>query len=102
MFRINKLVLTLLSVLAVAVLISSCKSKQRSRTTGWEYNNPENGGFEVAQAREQITGPGLILIEGGTFTMGATEHAQESNGKQLLHGPDRGQQPGLQGIHFLA
>jgi gliding motility-associated lipoprotein GldJ len=29
------------------------------------------GGFEVAQAREQITGPGLVLIEGGSFTMGA-------------------------------
>lgn len=73
MFKINKLILTLLSIAAVAVLISSCKSNQRSRSTGWEYNNPENGGFEVAQASEQITGPGLILIEGGTFTMGATE-----------------------------
>ncbi|MFO7613430.1 MAG: SUMF1/EgtB/PvdO family nonheme iron enzyme [Bacteroidales bacterium] len=29
------------------------------------------GGFEVAQARSQITGPGLVLIEGGSFTMGA-------------------------------
>ncbi len=48
----------------------SCK-KDVSRTTGWEYNNPEMGGFEVAQAREQITGPGLVLIEGGSFTMGA-------------------------------
>lgn len=60
---------------SVAILMSSCKSNQRSRTTGWEFNNPENGGFEVAQAKEQITGPGLILIEGGTFTMGATEES---------------------------
>lgn len=54
-----------------AVLISSCQ-KDVSRTTGWEYNNPEQGGFEVAESREQITGPGLVLIEGGTFVMGAT------------------------------
>jgi len=73
MFRINKLVLILLAVGSVAILMSSCKGKERSRTTGWEFNNPENGGFEVAQEKEQITGPGLILIEGGTFTMGATE-----------------------------
>ena len=75
MFKINKLVLLLLMMSTAAILISSCKSNQRSRTTGWEFNNPENGGFEVAQANEQITGPGLILIEGGTFTMGASEES---------------------------
>jgi len=73
MFKHNKLALLLLAMASVAILMTSCKSNQRSRTTGWEFNNPENGGFEVAQATEQITGPGLILIEGGTFTMGATE-----------------------------
>ena len=75
MFKINKLVLILLAFAGVAILMSSCKGKERSRTTGWEFNNPANGGFEVAQAQEQITGPGLILIEGGTFTMGATEES---------------------------
>ena len=73
MFKINKLILLLSGVIAITVVISSCKSKEKSKTTGWEYNNPENGGFEVADATDQITGPGLILIEGGTFTMGATE-----------------------------
>ena len=60
------------ALLAGALLIglASCQ-KEISSTTGWEYNNPENGGFEVADTREQITGPGLVLIEGGTFTMGA-------------------------------
>ncbi len=53
-----------------AGLFSSC-SKQQSATTGWEYNNPKNGGFEVADYRGQLTGPGLILVEGGTYTMGA-------------------------------
>lgn len=75
MFKLNKLMFILLGLSAAAVLTTSCKSNERSRTTGWEYNNPENGGFEVAQAKEQITGPGLVLIEGGTFTMGATEES---------------------------
>ena len=67
--------LAILTILVVA--LSSCslfKGKGGdSRTTGWEYNNPENGGFEVSEVRDQPTGPGLIFIEGGTFVMGATE-----------------------------
>lgn len=62
---------SILFLFALAVLISSC-AKQRSRTTGWEYNDPKTGGFEVPQYREQITGPGLVFIEGGTFVMGRT------------------------------
>ncbi len=73
MFRINRLFLFLLTIGTFLVFTSSCKKKEVSRTTGWEYNNPENGGFEVAKTKEQITGPGLVFIEGGTFTMGATE-----------------------------
>ncbi|HKK64175.1 MAG TPA: hypothetical protein VJ951_16535, partial [Bacteroidales bacterium] len=34
-----------------------------SSATGWAYNDPENGGFEVSSAVEQETGPGLVLIE---------------------------------------
>lgn len=44
-----------------------------SSTTGWEYNNPDNGGFEVTLDAEQQTGPGLVLIEGGRFTMGQVQ-----------------------------
>ena len=46
------------------------KSGDTSTTTGWDYNNPENGGFEVKTDYETKTGPGLVFIEGGTFTMG--------------------------------
>ena len=52
--------------------IASC-AKQRSTKTGWEMNNPNQGGFEEFPAMDQETGPGLILVEGGTFTMGMTE-----------------------------
>src|SRR6056297_1979981 len=44
-----------------------------SPTTGWNYNDPENGGFEVVTEYEQQPGPGLVYVEGGTFTMGRTQ-----------------------------
>lgn len=59
-------------LLAVLVL-SSCKQSEKSSTTGWNYNDPEWGGFEKVDYEGQITGPNLVLIEGGTFTMGLTE-----------------------------
>src|ERR1700739_2598533 len=54
------------------LMIFSC-SQERSSVTGWAYNTPENGGFEKVPYEEQETGPGLVLIEGGTFTFGRTE-----------------------------
>ena len=62
----------LIVIIGVTALFSSC-SYERSSTTGWEFNNSANGGFEKKPYEEQETGPGLILIEGGTFTMGRTE-----------------------------
>lgn len=59
-------------LLAGAALLGSC-AKERSNVTGWDYNNPDNGGFEVVPYDEQETGPGLVFIEGGTFTMGRVE-----------------------------
>ncbi len=65
----------LLPVIAIGLMIlSACNvGEKNSNVTGWEYNNEKNGGFEVVDYVEQETGPGLILIEGGTFTMGRTE-----------------------------
>src|SRR5438045_5588113 len=54
------------------IFLVSC-GKEKSAVTGWSYNDPKNGGFEVTPYDEQETGPGLVLIEGGTFTMGRTE-----------------------------
>jgi formylglycine-generating enzyme len=59
-------------VSATLMLFTSCRM-ETSPTTGWEYNNPKNGGFEVVPYEQQETGPGLVLIEGGTFVMGRTE-----------------------------
>ncbi|NVO02624.1 MAG: SUMF1/EgtB/PvdO family nonheme iron enzyme [Bacteroidetes bacterium] len=68
----NKSIFTSLSFVTAIIIFSSC-NKETSQTTGWEYNNPKNGGFEVVPYEEQETGPGLVLIEGGTFAMGRTE-----------------------------
>ena len=62
-----------LGLTVTTLLLAASCSNERSPVTGWEYNNPKNGGFEVAPYAEQETGPGLILIEGGTFTMGRVE-----------------------------
>ena len=52
---------------------SGSSSSNRSTSTGWEYNNYKNGGFEQVSETEQETGPGLVLVEGGVFTMGSNE-----------------------------
>ncbi|MCX6268176.1 MAG: SUMF1/EgtB/PvdO family nonheme iron enzyme, partial [Bacteroidetes bacterium] len=69
--RINRFFQVSALIFAV-VMATGCK-KDVSRSTGWEYNNPKNGGFEKPQFTDQITGPGLVFIEGGTFTMGNTQ-----------------------------
>ncbi len=47
-------------------------SGELSTSTGWEYGNQDLGGFEKLDYEGQINGPNLVLIEGGTFTMGQT------------------------------
>ena len=61
-----------LLILAIPLLFSSC-SKESSSATGWDYNDPNNGGFQKSPYFEQETGPGLVLVEGGRFTMGRVE-----------------------------
>lgn len=61
-----------LILLSGILVLGSC-AKERSPITAWEYNNPKNGGFEVIPYEEQETGPGLVLVQGGSFTMGRCE-----------------------------
>jgi len=67
-------------LLSAAVLLASCKNgglfgkkQEKSSVTGWNYNDKNMGGFQVSREKEQKTGPGLVFVQGGTFTMGATE-----------------------------
>lgn len=71
-FSSNKVLLLLLTI----VLMASCSksNKSVSTLTGWEYNNPKYGGFQAnANYRELGPPPGMVLIEGGTFTMGSVQ-----------------------------
>jgi len=69
----KRLIQNIFGITLTGMLVLSSCSKERSSATGWEFNNYKNGGFEKFDAREQETGPGLVMIEGGTFTMGRTE-----------------------------
>jgi len=62
----------LIVFVAASLMLIGC-GRERSNTTGWEYNQPRNGGFQKVPYFDQETGPGLILVEGGTFTMGRAE-----------------------------
>jgi len=70
--------LVFMLVVAASAALTSCK-KNNSGATAWEYNNPENGGFTKNRYNEQETGPGLVLIEGGTFTMGRVDEDLKYN-----------------------
>ena len=77
----NKLrFVAILAVICCGIVMVSCgsfgknsKNAGKSSTTGWNYNDPNFGGFTVSSVKEQKVGPGLVAIEGGTFTMGATQ-----------------------------
>jgi gliding motility-associated lipoprotein GldJ len=63
-----------------AAALGSCKNgglfgkkTESSAVTGWNYNDKNMGGYQVSKEKEQRTGPGLVFVQGGTFTMGATE-----------------------------
>lgn len=62
------------------IAFSSCKNgglfgkkKEASGATGWAYNDKNQGGFQVAKPKDVKAGPGLVFVQGGTFTMGATQ-----------------------------
>ena len=71
----------LLILLSCTVLIVSCKGKslfgkkkyEKSEMTGWNYDDKNMGGYQVAKTKEQGLGPGLVFVQGGTFTMGQTD-----------------------------
>ena len=64
---------TLIGLTFTALLVSSCGKNNVSRGTGWSINS-KSGGFQYnTDFEEQETGPGLIFIEGGTFTKGQVQ-----------------------------
>lgn len=70
MFMKIRLFASLLLVAGFMVGLTSCKTSSKSPKTGWAYNDSDLGGFEYISKYNQETGPGLVMIQGGTFTMG--------------------------------
>lgn len=67
-----------LGFFATTLSFTSC-APERSGATGWAYNDTSNGGFERRPYLGQETAPGLVFIEGGTFTMGQVEDDLTTN-----------------------
>ncbi len=64
----------LVLVLATVGGLYACKSsKEKSTATGMVYNDKKYGGFAVAKPKDIKVAPGLVFVQGGTFTMGATQ-----------------------------
>ncbi len=64
----------------VALALPACKyglfnknKHEQSAVTGWNYNDKNQGGYNVTKPKDIKTGPGLVFVQGGTFTMGATQ-----------------------------
>ena len=72
--KIFKLALSVFAIIAIAACSSSSsKNANSSRGTGWQINDKQ-GGFQYnTNFKEQETAPGLVFIEGGTFTMGKVQ-----------------------------
>jgi gliding motility-associated lipoprotein GldJ len=83
MFRFSSL------MLAVALLMASCGNKAgKSDVTGWNYNDPKWGGFDVSDRTNQGTAPGLVFIEGGSFMMGHSAEDTRYTWDNLSHTVD--------------
>lgn len=76
--KVNKIMaLRLMLSAALVVGVTSCSknssSKNSSSATGWKIND-KKGGFQYnSKFKKQETAPGLVLVEGGTFTMGKVQ-----------------------------
>lgn len=69
------------SVIYVGTVICACllmgcnsiRGKDNSRATGWEINSDE-GGFQFNEDYDAMeAAPGMVYVEGGTFTMGRVQ-----------------------------
>ena len=71
--KVNYLFIALL-----ALLVVSCHNRKHENSTsltGWSSKDKESAGFSTkGKFKGQETPPGMVLIEGGTFTMG---HVQD-------------------------
>lgn len=76
--KVNKIMaLKLLVALSLTLGFTSCSKKGNTKggstATGWKIND-KKGGFQYnTKFKQQETPPGMVSVEGGTFTMGKVE-----------------------------
>jgi len=71
--KINHLIKKNLLLVFTIFFVYSCGKNNQSRGTGWSINS-KKGGFQYnTDFDEQETGPGLVFIEGGTYTKGQVQ-----------------------------
>jgi len=76
MLRKNLAIKLSITVVFATLLVGCNKTrdyKNSSRATGWKLNAKEGGFQHDPRNKEQETGPGLVFVEGGTFTMGRVQ-----------------------------
>ncbi|AOW08297.1 gliding motility lipoprotein GldJ [Flavobacterium gilvum] len=76
--KVNKtiplqIILALTLVLGLASCSKKTKTESTSRGTGWNVNSSKGGFTKGIAHKTQETGPGLVFIEGGTFTRGLVQ-----------------------------
>ncbi|MFD0994137.1 gliding motility lipoprotein GldJ [Tenacibaculum geojense] len=66
-------------LILAGVVLTSCNSPRRSggsstsNLTGWNFNDPNYGGYIKGKFKDGSVPPGMVHIEGGTFTMGLVQ-----------------------------
>ncbi|MBP6182311.1 gliding motility lipoprotein GldJ [Flavobacterium sp.] len=63
-----RLMISMILIVGLASCSKKSSSKNASRATGWNVDSKKASG-----AKKQEAGPGLVFVEGGTFTMGKVE-----------------------------
>ncbi|MFL9845284.1 gliding motility lipoprotein GldJ [Flavobacterium rhizosphaerae] len=77
--KVNKItVLRMLLATAVTVGFTGCSKKgsgggNTSTATGWKINDKKGGFQHNSKYKQQEAAPGLVPVEGGTFTMGRVQ-----------------------------
>nr|WP_026302516.1 gliding motility lipoprotein GldJ [Psychroflexus tropicus] len=64
-------------LVSLALLATGCNNSRdyqgNSRATGWDLSGRDGGPSYKTDYEEQEPGPGLLFVEGGTFTMGRVQ-----------------------------
>ena len=63
-----RLMLSIILIVGLAGCSKKSSSKNSSRATGWNVDGKKPG-----SSKKQEAGPGLVFVEGGTFTMGKVQ-----------------------------